>query len=326
MKIKRNLKWGTLILLVGIFCTIFGALNNGVKSIAFDGIRPVVPEKERQYRKSIENEAFDSIDIDVKRAKIKIQRGKHYAVTYQGKKSNVPTISVDNHQLVINQTNNILTETANTIHWKESTRVDRDNSTILITVPENVKLQKVRVFNNYGMTSVLNIDTSMLEVTEMEGGIILKKTAADAVDLEADSGKDMYLQDVDLENGQIQNTGVGLNINDGSLKNMAVDANHGDVAYQKLSVDGGSINNDDGDVTLNKLEIVNGFTVNTRRGNNKVTDIENSAFKLSARNGKNKLFNQSQTANNEMKSIQNTNSKDNILSLTVINGNNVVKQ
>nr|WP_321315212.1 DUF4097 family beta strand repeat-containing protein [uncultured Ligilactobacillus sp.] len=325
MENKQNLGCVFLILLFGIFCTFFGALNNGVKNIAFNGIKPVVPEKERQYHKVINKKKFVSIEVDVKRARIKILPGNEYSIRYQGKRANLPRISIDDNHLMISQTNNILSETTHSIHWKESSNVDRDNSIITITVPAKTKLHKIRIFNNYGTTSVLNIDTSVLEITEMEGGVVLKKVAADAVDLEAHAGRDMYLENVNLANGQIQNTQTNLNFNNGLLKDVIFDIDQGSIDADSLIADNTMINSNHGNVTLNKLKIRNKLTINTQNGNNTINNSNIDNYKLNVQNGKNQLFNNTQVANNQMQTLNQIKNNKGSLKITTINGNNVVK-
>lgn len=321
MKIKRNIQIGTLILIVGLFCAIFGALNNGVKSIAFIGIKPVVPEKERQLSNSITNQKFNSIEIDVKRAKVKIAYGKHFKVEYAGRRSNLPAVKIENNHLIISQTNNVLTSTENTIHWKEARRVERDNTVIKITVPENTKLQKIKVFNNYGNTSILGVNSAMLEITEMEGAVVLKNLSTNAIDLEANSGKDIYLQNVDLEDGQIQNKNTNLNVNGGTIKNIAIDSDHGSVGLENLTLDGGMTHTHFGNTTLSKVELVNGYLIDTKNGNNTVQKTQVENYTLTAKNGNNQAFGKQRKSRFSNQDVHNINT----LSLTVTNGNNVIK-
>lgn len=237
----------------------------------------------------------------------------------------MPSIKIEDHKLMISQTNNVLTQIENTIHWKESKRINRNNSILKITVPRGVRLQNIKIFNNYGVTSIFDLNSAMLEATEMSGKIVLNRIKSEAVDLEASQGDGIYLNDIQVANGQIQNTQTSLNANKSNLSNIAFDSSNGDLNFNEGILNGNLINAKDGNVNLNEVKIQNNVTITNENGNNNINKIDAINYQLNVQNGKNQLFDQDQTAENKGKTLSKIQNNGNVLSLTTTNGNNVVK-
>lgn len=218
---KKLLKIGVVVLILGLIALGIGFINHGNKNVTFYGSRPQVSSKASSRTVKV-NRKFSQVDVDVSTANVTVTRGNKFQIIYHGK--NAPQIDVKNGRATIRQTG------GNSNGFKLSSSESYGTDTVTIVLPAGTQLAgKIHV---------------------SEGDLVVNKTSLKQLTAAVEEG-DVRLMNVVTDGGKIT-------LNEGDFTAHQLTVNHhfkvandeGDNTVQGVSADGYYLQTDEGDNTL----------------------------------------------------------------------------
>ena len=173
---KRGLKM--LILAIAIILVILGTLK--VQDMNKAGSEQVV-------QKVLTNRKFNQVKVDTSNANIKVKRGSHYRVLFEGRQKLLPKVEIKNKQLIVEDKDGIKVVNGNLFDlFKKHSVVPQ----ITIELP-NEKLKNIEIDNSNGSVTVQGVATAK-NVADMinASGFTLKTSKAEGGEKDAASTGD----------------------------------------------------------------------------------------------------------------------------------------
>lgn len=251
---KKMLKIGGGLLLVGLVLLLIGLFNHGNRIVTFQSGRPTIVSTKKQTAHVIPQGNPQKIHVDATGAQVTIRRGTKYQVSFSGRQPR-PQIKATKDEIFVK---------AKDHGGVVSLAFNDENYTlprIEITVPAAVELKQLTVNITDG---VLHLD-----------GVTAKQTALTTSDT------DITLSRSSLEDGKLDITdGELVGQNGTSLKQISVRSSDTDVDFHQVTLDGTNIDNADGDVEGNDITISNRVTIRTSDGDNELRNVTAQGFIL----------------------------------------------
>lgn len=349
---KKTFKFGLVILVLGAVLAIVGAVSNGIKPVEFNGFKVQTVKKDTRTKKEYAKKEFNRIEIeneegDVLPLSVEIKQGKDYSVAYQGSSRFEPKLNYQNGTLKISRGS----ELSKTVSFDFTDYRSKIDSSLVITVPENVKLATLKVdgaFNTLRLEK-LNIATLELDPRHSER-VELTEVTTERTDVEMESVTGVHITNSKLNNGDLEFNDLldfELVVAGGEFNNLKVRTDgHGKVYYKDgLVLNGGMTqlgdveygivvgDNDaeaeheaqsDGsaDLFANTITVKGKYEIKNNHG---LTQIENATvqgYRLTNKHGKNTLREQQQTNGGTLE--EGTDQAD-VLILTNETGENIIK-
>lgn len=289
---KKMLKAGVLITVVGIVLLILSIMGGGVQSVEYVGWTPRIVKKEMTLKKQTVSE-FENVKVNTDNVGVKIIQGNGYHVDYKGRKSLAPKISVEGKTLVIKQKAHLRTGFIFDGVTIKSDRHTSFTNTVTVMVPKDLDQISLTTSGNSDVTlSDLKLNSLALDV--LDGDLHLTNTqVANSSKVKLLDG-DLYLNRVAFNNGTKMEIFDGdLSLVDTSLNNVQIENHDGDVSFNRLKVAGGSYKGQDSDVNGASLEVTAGYQFNLADGDVSITGAKADGYETTTTDGDNHLFNQS---------------------------------
>lgn len=202
---KRGLKM--LILAIAIILVILGTLK--VQDMNKAGSEQVI-------QKVLTNRKFNQVKVDTSNANIKVKRGSHYRVLFEGRQKLLPKVEVKNKRLIVEDKDGIKVVNGNLFDlFKKHSVVPQ----ITIELP-NEKLKNIEIDNSNGSVTVQGVAVSQGEIDLSNGNIMVDHSTADGYDLDTSNGH------VEI-NGS--NKGDSYSKNDKARRVLSIDNSNGDI-------------------------------------------------------------------------------------------------
>lgn len=322
---KKIFKAGGITIILGVIIAIVGAVFNGVRAVEFVNLKPQIVQKGKKITKNYSATDFTTIKFDNNNADgsaydVEIKQGSGYKVTYTGNSKYEPKVSVSNDSLTITPSKRNHS-TVGFYYTNYESRVGK----ITITVPENVKLDKLSLegFVRSLVLSDLNITELTSDKHTYADAATFKNLTVDQLELNLGVGDELFIKDSKLSNGTLDFSG-DLRVSGGELTDIAITSNQdGDVDFLNgTTITNGSVKLTDADFTANGVTFHGKYEVTNKDGDNNVSNVTVQGYRIVTTDGTNTLFDQVQ--NNGGTLEQNTDQAD-VLTLTNTDGDNTVK-
>lgn len=327
---KKVLKFGVVIFVIGTFMAIIGAAFHGIKAIEFNGLHVRIAKEAKTIRKTYTSKEFSSLEVispDFLPAKVKISQGDDYSVSYHGNALYEPKLRYQEGKLSINQS-----------YADSYGRIDLTGNyptsygELTITVPKDKTLSELTV-NGQGLDMFINdikTDKLVLDVNTAED-VSLTNVEAKKTDLTLDSDG-VSLNNTHLADGSLSITDGDLKVTRGELTNITVHSvGEGDVTYNDgLILNGGSTHlepeedddDENGDLSATRVTVQGKYEMESVNGEIWVTNANAQGYRLTSTKGKNTLFERSQRNGGTLE--ENSDQTD-VLNITNHLGDNTVK-
>lgn len=202
---KRGLKM--LILAIAIILVILGTLK--VQDMNKAGSEQVV-------QKVLTNRKFNQVKVDTSNANIKVKRGSHYRVLFEGRQKLLPKVEIKNKQLIVEDKDGIKVVNGNLFDlFKKPSVVPQ----ITIELPDE-KLKNIGIDNSNGNVTVQGVAVSQGEIDLSNSNIMVDHSTADGYDLDTLNGH------VEI-NGS--DKGDSYSKNDKARRVLSIDNSNGDI-------------------------------------------------------------------------------------------------
>ncbi|NRN90175.1 DUF4097 family beta strand repeat-containing protein [Lactobacillus helveticus] len=202
---KRGLKM--LILAIAIILVILGTLK--VQDMNKAGSEQVV-------QKVLTNRKFNQVKVDTSNANIKVKRGSHYRVLFEGRQKLLPKVKIKNKQLIVEDKDGIKVVNGNLFDlFKKHSVVPQ----ITIELPDE-KLKNIGIDNSNGNVTVQGVAVSQGEIDLSNSNIMVDHSTADGYDLDTLNGH------VEI-NGS--DKGDSYSKNDKARRVLSIDNSNGDI-------------------------------------------------------------------------------------------------
>lgn len=287
---KRAIKWGNLILVIGLI--ISGIAYLGHKQ-PFDPMTPI--EESTANRDVLSRKSFTQIDVTAASADVTIKQGQHYTVSYYGKRNHAVHARVKNGILKVTQTPVTNSKLAN-FHLVNTSDEDR----CIITVPATAKLKLIKGHVN--------------------NDLILNRVSAKKVSLDSNSG-DISVLNSEYDGGHITTSSGDIIIRRSSLLSTKLATISGDILVSKTALTKGRSTLTSGVFTGRQLTITGHYLVTNQSGDNVVTKSNLDGARISTKSGNNKLKRRTSEGGHLERNLD----QPNIIYLKNTSGDNTIK-
>ncbi|NRO59222.1 DUF4097 family beta strand repeat-containing protein [Lactobacillus helveticus] len=196
-----------LILAIAIILVILGTLK--VQDMNKAGSEQVV-------QKVLTNRKFNQVKVDTSNANIKVKRGSHYRVLFEGRQKLLPKVKIKNKQLIVEDKDGIKVVNGNLFDlFKKHSVVPQ----ITIELPDE-KLKNIGIDNSNGNVTVQGVAVSQGEIDLSNSNIMVDHSTADGYDLDTLNGH------VEI-NGS--DKGDSYSKNDKARRVLSIDNSNGDI-------------------------------------------------------------------------------------------------
>lgn len=171
---------------------------------------------EQVVQKVLTNCEFNQVKVDTSNANIKVKRGSHYRVLFEGRQKLLPKVEIKNKQLIVEDKDGIKVVNGNLFDlFKKHSVVPQ----ITIELP-NEKLKNIEIDNSNGSVTVQGVAVSQGEIDLSNGNIMVDHSTADGYDLDTSNGH------VEI-NGS--NKGDSYSKDDKARRVLSIDNSNGDI-------------------------------------------------------------------------------------------------
>ncbi len=240
---KRNTYLGILCAVTIVVCLVAIAVNLGGCVRGAMGMFSKGEYVETEFEKDFTNVKEISLDVDV--LNVTIKTGDSFKVSYEGDKRLEPSVEFkeSSGKLTVTQKNEI----------KLSTNGKSYKSELTVIVPEDVKLDRLKVKADVGNAKINDIKTAEFIGILNMGNITTRGITADSIDVDADMGNcEMFettfekaVLDMDMGNAELESV---RNVKDYDIKakcsmgNVKIDGEKVSGSYNHDGNGAGSIN------------------------------------------------------------------------------------
>lgn len=280
--LKRIAIISCVLLVCGIVCMVMGTGLGGQLNYAFNfkNHKVYVPtDEEMQYvDKTMDVEAFDSVDVELGNVDVEMRQGENYQVQYHLTSWDKPVIEVKDRKLVIRNEED---KTA-TFGWsfgifglQIGSPSQKEQKKMIVTIPENVKLENMKLNSEFGDINMSDLqmescdikaDSGALSLDNIEavnatilsefGNVTVNNMTGEMNTITANSG-DCGLDEVQSNQLNVTAEYGKVKLNEIKAEELVVDAASGDVLLANVSADIVDIVAEYGDVTM---DVLNGDT------------------------------------------------------------------
>lgn len=267
-----------ILLVCGIVCMAVGASLGGQWNYAFNlkSHKVYVPtDEEMQYvDKTVDVEAFESMDVELGNVDVEVRQGESYQVQYHLTSWDKPVIEVKDKKLVIrNEEDEVAT-----FGWSfgifglhSGSLSEEERKKMIVTIPENVKLEDMNVSSEFGDIDMADIqtesfdikaDSGHLSLENMEtgtgmilaefGNVTVNNMTGETSTITANSG-DCTLDAVEVNRLSVTAEYGKVKLNEIEAKELVIEAESGDVLLANVTADTGDVVAEYGDVTIDNL-------------------------------------------------------------------------
>ncbi|KRL03565.1 DUF4097 family beta strand repeat-containing protein [Liquorilactobacillus capillatus] len=312
----KMLKWGWLVLVIGLVLLGIGIRMNGAQNITFDNWQPKISRSKLITKKYTDISSFNTIDVRTSETGVKLVKGDKYAVEYTGRDRYKPSVSTEHQRLIIKQSEGKFNAVNLGFNYNGDSE---DTDQITITVPQDISLKTVKVRSDSGMIALDNQKAATLKLTVADGDIKLANVTASNVQLASQDGE-ITANQTNLSSGTISQNDGDLTMKKGEIKQLKIQNQDGDVNYAEMRLNDGSLKMQDGDFEAEQISVIGTYSVNNNDGDNTVRDAQVGGYHLITSDGTNYLYDRN--SNNDL--VWNSKTTD-ILKLITTDGDNKVK-
>ncbi|WEV37171.1 DUF4097 family beta strand repeat-containing protein [Lactobacillus sp. ESL0677] len=209
--------------------------------------------------------SFNNINMDITNAKVTVEEGKNFAVTYYSRKNDKPTVTVNRNCLWISQ--------------KPQQRKSYYLRAILkITVPAKTKLEQ---FKFKGTCTSLNLNKLYIK----QSNIVSNDNNNDG------HGDNTLIKNSTILQGKLyDNVGV-LTVKNSNLHSLKINNSIDDVDFKNVLLDNSELTCACGDISIVNAKITHGYKVIAETGDISIKNAKTSGF-YSKSGDENQLFDQ----------------------------------
>lgn len=218
---KRTLKIGLVVLIVGLITLVAGWYGHGFQDVTFNQQRRPELVDTKTVKHNIAE--FDKLQVDVKDCQVRLKTGDKYSVSMRTTSKSVPTVKQVGKKLVIKQahpTNSVTgwsfgDDEGGLFGFGSITKDGLPNRTIVITVPKDKKLQQVKMHTETGALRLTDVNVSDLAVSAGDNINLEKMGQIDHLTVSANDGRlemsDLTAMNPSVSAGSVSLTNVILN-------------------------------------------------------------------------------------------------------------------
>ncbi|QYH52114.1 DUF4097 family beta strand repeat-containing protein [Liquorilactobacillus hordei] len=282
---KKTIIIGFFIMVIGLLLTGYGYIKNGAKPLYIDGWKPKVATRIEKKQILSKNVSFDKINVNDTINDIVITRGSHFQISYQGNKKYLPTVSISNGILNIQQKKSL----SNYISISGSVE---NSERVIITVPKTATLQDIGVTITEGDLSIQNIKTQKISVDDTDGDISIGNLTAGELKIDNEDGDVDVTAQSQITNGTFSLVDGDLTAHESSFTNVKMTNSDGDISLYDSTINGGELKLTDGDFEGTKIGITGELNVVNNDGDNSISLLNDSGigYSMSNEDGDNTLF------------------------------------
>lgn len=289
---KKLLKAGLVITVVGIVFLVIAIIGGGVQPVAYTGWTPQVIKKELVTKKQTVKE-FSNIHVTTDNVGIRIVKGNGYHLSYKGRKSLMPKVKVSGETLTVVDKSghpNVVFDGFEIT----SNRHTKFSNVLTITVPKDLTDVSIKTFGNSDVDVVISdLKLNSLRANVVDGDMHLTNTQVENDSKIEIIDGDFYFDRVALNNGGHVRVADGdVQLVDTSLKNITFENSDGDLNINRVKVDGGNYTSQDGDISGTDFEVVNGYQLSSNDGDISLSGVKADGYESSTTDGDNVLFEQ----------------------------------
>ncbi|GEK28394.1 DUF4097 family beta strand repeat-containing protein [Furfurilactobacillus siliginis] len=223
---KRTLKIGLVVLVVGLITLVAGWYGHGFQDVTFNQHRR--PELVNTKTVKHNMAAFDDLQVDVKDCQVRLKQGDKYSVSMRTTSKSVPTVKMVGKMLVIKQAHPTNSVTGWSFGDNEGglfgfgsiTKDGLPNRTIVITVPKDKHLQQVKMHTETGALRLTDVNVSDLTVSAGDNISLEKMGQVSHLQATANDGR-VEMSDLTAMNPSVTAESVSLSnvtLNQGTFK------------------------------------------------------------------------------------------------------------
>lgn len=308
----------TLVLILGLAMLVVGLANNGMKTLVVANGKTEI-FKEKNITKEYPIEEFKNIKLNISdnfSTDVEFVYGNKYSVKLVGK--NIP--SVDNFDIsvkksgdTLNISDNTNSGSYNTIGFNFDYNVTENEKRIIITIPENKKIDNASMNLGYGH---LIVNNNIFKKVDITGSSTMELTDIDLADgsyLNSDNGA------IDIRNsiirGAVKVNDADLSITNSQVKNTKLDSIDSELTFNNVKLDNTSVVTEDEDVNAHQLQALNKNSIIVKDADIEITNSDDYGLNIINNdgeinvNGKSYQDDYKKTSNNK-----------NLLNITSIDG------
>lgn len=289
--LKRTAIISLILLVLGIVCMTAGASLGGQWNYAFNlkSHKVYVPtDEEMQYvDKTVDAEAFDSIDVELGNVDVEVRRGENYQVQYHLSSLDEPIIEVKDKKLVIQNEE----EEFATFGWSFGifglhigSPLEEEQKKMIVTIPENVKLEDMKVHSEFGDINMTDIQTESFDIKADSGHLSLENMETETGTILAEFGN-ITVNNLTGEKSTITANSGNCTLEAVEVKQLSVTAEYGEVKLNEIEAKELAIEAESGDVSLANVAADTGDVV-AEYGDVTIANLNGDTYTITAQSGK----------------------------------------
>lgn len=327
---KNLFRTGWIVLLVGAVLTAVGVAKNGVKSVEFNGVKPVVARKAKKVTRNYELKGAKTLVLALDRkldgtgsdyssvVNVEIRRGNVLSAKYSGSDDLAPVIRHEGDEIKVYAGRK-------SGHYRKA-RFDFDGinvsvdwaSHLVITVPQDLKLERIE---SGEMAGNLTLDGVKVKSLKLHTGsdVSMRNVEADTTDV--DNSGDVRIDSSRLGCGMIKADDSDVTLADSEVRGIGFELTDGDFSTSNSLLEKSTIKTDDGDITASNAVIRGRCQFTSADGDIDVTNAKADGFVSTTSDGDNLLHEKK----GEATTLQENENAENVLVLMNHDGDNSIR-
>lgn len=263
---RKSVKIGIFLLVVGVVLTMFGIANNGLQTVYWD--RGFHVSKQTAVSKTYHPNTIKSITL-TSNASVTIKRGNRLSVQVASKRK-LPTIAVSDGELTVKGKNGNYNDVG---FFTSSNSLNRDQVTI--TIPQDKTLERLQATTSQvGDLTLQDVNVKEMRLDANDSSDVDLTMTNVKVDqpLQLQAG-DVQLTNVTAPSFEVQASDVTINRSRFEKTDSTIKAN-GDVSLQQSRFTGLQLETSDGDVDVSHVKSKGQLAVKTTDGDISLTNLD----------------------------------------------------
>lgn len=282
MNNRKFFKVCSFFIALGCICLALGiCLGGRVYGITFGkggfkvetekNINATSHEKVEMVSASDELEAFDTIDLDVAFAEVRIVESDHYGIEYSFPEDIIPEYKVAKNKLTVKTKGDIANDFRITFLSDKRNVKDGFSSILILSVPKGIEFKDVKLELSGGVIGLNDIKSTDIYVKNGLGNVEFNNIEAEDVRIDVASGNifgnSIKSVDADLSssfgNGvidEIEAEDLKMKFTSGSIKVTKISGSeafascsYGVIEIKEVNSDEFSVNNSGGSITVDEI-------------------------------------------------------------------------
>lgn len=265
----------TLVLILGLAMLIVGLANNGMKTLIIANGKTEIFKK-RNITREYPIEEFKNIKLNISdniSTNVEFVYGNKYSVKLVGK--SIPSvddfdISVKKSGDTLNVSDNTSGSSYNTIGFNFDYNLTENEKKIIITIPENKKIDNASMNLGYGRLIVNNNIFKKVDITGSPTISLTDVNLEDGSYINTDNGA------IDIRNsvikGAIKANDADLSITNSQVKNTKLDSIDSQLTLNNVKLDNTSVVTEDEDINAHQLEAINKNSIIIKNADIEITN------------------------------------------------------